>query len=499
MTIIKIKNGNDWNVVHYDTPASEDASGVVKIATEQEVKEGVVTNKVVTPKTLNSITSELPIDSEVIHKSTDEVISGNKTFKGNENGIGSIYLQSSNNQITTTQTNTKFGKINIIDSNNVNVGCLEVVRMIDGVEYYNSIRLQAYTSSGVVSQPLELRYYDNGKVVAYAPTPLQTDNKNEVVTASWVGDKLTDLLDNLASVAKSGSYNDLKDIPEIKSALNELTDVSLSTPTNKQALLYDATINQWVNHNVVLDNSWGTISGVLSNQTDLQNALNLKANDSDVVKTINNITPTSDGNVDIVVKDVFTISSLTIYNKIDELPSLSMDKSGTRYFSLNEGSLPLTLYEWSYNDNKWNKIVDVNDSQIFINTNDEKLYRYTPTSPYIIVCGGKTESIPLATNTSYGIVTTDNEYGIDLSDNGNIKIEKATNEEILSKTSIYKPIVPYNMDYAIKVSLTTNNISLTNDEQKTVKNWLGIGDSISRQETEELLNENKISIVYWDE
>jgi hypothetical protein len=60
--------------------------------------------------------------------------------------------------------------------------------------------------------------------------------------------------------------------------LGELHDVLLTAPTNGQVLKYDSASGLWKNGTDVAGVAWGGITGTLSSQTDLQNALNLKAN-----------------------------------------------------------------------------------------------------------------------------------------------------------------------------------------------------------------------------
>ena len=55
-----------------------------------------------------------------------------------------------------------------------------------------------------------------------------------------------------------------------------LTDVSISSPSNNQALMYDSSSSKWKNGNVLTSVAWGDITGTLANQTDLQNALDAK-------------------------------------------------------------------------------------------------------------------------------------------------------------------------------------------------------------------------------
>lgn len=61
-------------------------------------------------------------------------------------------------------------------------------------------------------------------------------------------------------------------------AISSLTDVVLSNLTNGQGLIYNSTSGKWENTTIEAGGtvSWGSISGTLSDQTDLQNALNGK-------------------------------------------------------------------------------------------------------------------------------------------------------------------------------------------------------------------------------
>jgi len=60
--------------------------------------------------------------------------------------------------------------------------------------------------------------------------------------------------------------------------LDELHDVLITTPTNGQVLSYDSVSGLWKNSAAAGGAVWGGITGTLSSQTDLQSALNAKAN-----------------------------------------------------------------------------------------------------------------------------------------------------------------------------------------------------------------------------
>lgn len=61
--------------------------------------------------------------------------------------------------------------------------------------------------------------------------------------------------------------------------LDEIHDVQIVSPTNGQTLVYDSATSLWKNGSGGSGGAvWGGITGTLSNQTDLQNALNAKEN-----------------------------------------------------------------------------------------------------------------------------------------------------------------------------------------------------------------------------
>jgi hypothetical protein len=75
--------------------------------------------------------------------------------------------------------------------------------------------------------------------------------------------------------------------------LDELHDVLITTPSTGQVLTYDGVSGLWKNQNASGGSAvWGGITGTLSSQTDLQSALNAKANLAGATFTGKVITPT---------------------------------------------------------------------------------------------------------------------------------------------------------------------------------------------------------------
>ena len=113
-----------------------------------------------------------------------------------------------------------------------------------------------------------------GEVEGSIYAPEQVDVINDNVTASnttWSSDKIDTELDKkadssslasvatsgsyadltnkptFAAVATSGSYDDLTNKPTIPADLDDLSDVTLTSPANGQTLVYDSTSEQFVN------------------------------------------------------------------------------------------------------------------------------------------------------------------------------------------------------------------------------------------------------------
>src|SRR3990167_426629 len=79
-----------------------------------------------------------------------------------------------------------------------------------------------------------------------------------------------------AGVSVTGSGDDVTpSIPgSTNIALNDLNDVTISGATSGQVLSWNG--SAWVNSAASSGGTWGSITGTLSNQTDLQVALNAK-------------------------------------------------------------------------------------------------------------------------------------------------------------------------------------------------------------------------------
>lgn len=80
-----------------------------------------------------------------------------------------------------------------------------------------------------------------------------------------------------------------------------------------------------------------------------------------------------------------------------------------------------------------------------------------------------------ATSDKAGVIKSSSYGGVEVGSNGVAYISPASNSNIDAKTQgVNKPIVPANLDYAVKVGITTNTQTLTEEEKTSAKEWLGI-------------------------
>lgn len=88
----------------------------------------------------------------------------------------------------------------------------------------------------------------------------------------------------------------------------------------------------------------------------------------------------------------------------------------------------------------------------------------------------KKVNIPLATNTTDGVLHTSPSYGTTMGGNGILLISDALaggESIILGKGNAYRPLTARCIDLAVKVGITTNTITLTDTEKANSCNWLG--------------------------
>lgn len=121
---------------------------------------------------------------------------------------------------------------------------------------------------------------------------------------------------DLASVATSGAYNDLTGKPGI----SDLGDVAISSPSAAQVLAYDATTQKWKNSSSTASVAWGGVTGTLSDQTDLQSALNSKQATISDLETIRS--GAALGATAVQPGDLATVATSGAYSDLSGTPTI---------------------------------------------------------------------------------------------------------------------------------------------------------------------------------
>lgn len=87
-----------------------------------------------------------------------------------------------------------------------------------------------------------------------------------------------------------------------------------------------------------------------------------------------------------------------------------------------------------------------------------------------------------ATNSKAGVVKAGT--GLAMASNGVMQIEYASEYNIKNKSGYRYPITPVFLDLAVKTGITTNTITLTEEEKAAAMEWLGITDAIAALKAE---------------
>lgn len=86
-----------------------------------------------------------------------------------------------------------------------------------------------------------------------------------------------------------------------------------------------------------------------------------------------------------------------------------------------------------------------------------------------------------ASQTNYGVVKTYNSYGVQMYNGDFLATVPASDNDIITRDSTYKPITPKNMDKALKTSISTNTETLTDEEKASACGWIG---ALPKQKTQ---------------
>ena len=150
-----------------------------------------------------------------------------------------------------------------------------------------------------------------------------TTNKNDITD-------INNTLDGLATVATTGDYDDLLNKPTI----GDGTLTIQVNGTDVQTFSANQTTNVTANIEVPDSATWGNITGTLSDQTDLQNALNSKIGLTDLSSSATGLDYSN-------TTGVFSLESGYVIPTQTELNSLQ------RNFTFAEKGITKTSYSYS--------------------------------------------------------------------------------------------------------------------------------------------------------
>ena len=131
-------------------------------------------------ETVNNLVDTTVDDSNLVHKTENENITGFKTFIGNNRIIA---LQNSTVTYDTAPSSVTFTDISFRDKNGYEMGVLEHVRYANND---TTLRLVAKGADGDWSTSLTVGRKADGTVYATAPTPATSDNSTNIATTAWV-------------------------------------------------------------------------------------------------------------------------------------------------------------------------------------------------------------------------------------------------------------------------------------------------------------------------
>lgn len=311
---------------------------------------------------------------------------------------------------------------------------------------------------------------------------------NNIDVVTDIGENLDNILNKTVKVGKTttGEAGTQASVVNAGTNLNPVLDFTI--PKGERGLnggmtatYENETLNLHSETGTMLNPKWGNIAGDISSQADLQNALNNKANKSEITnfatKTELN-TKQPKGNY-ALVDDVPTLVSelendsnyatqTQVLQAIASIPQFKLSivnelpltgEKMTLYFVPKEGA-----DNDIYNEYVW---IEQTSSYEFLGSTAVDLTDYVKKTDY---ANSSTGGVVRVQNGSHGLMVSS--YGI-------LTIYKATEAQIKGKNSDHAPLVTKNIDLAVKTGVTTNTIELTDDEKTSACNWLGTVKTVS--------------------
>lgn len=352
---------------------------------------------------------------------------------------------------------------------------------------------------------------------AFVVNSVVTDNGNDWASFNDLDDYDKSLLTNFdyAWVINGSNFDlyrfdILNQLWDLRATNIEKASVSLNKAYNRYKASVSGNVISWdyeytLNNSSFTANQWaainsGATSGLVSQITTNQNAIGILSNldtttKTDLVSSINEVNTTAGSKVSDVQVNGTTVTTDGIANIPDAQPSgtYGVIKLGTTSNGLAVSSGNLVVYGATTTDidSKLNSRRPITPStldysvKVGMTTNTETLTSTEKTS----ACGwlgalqgvkvkgtaltpdsNNEVDVPLMTSSVFGVAKLGS--GLQVGSSGDLKTYKATDAIIDAKSNAYMPIVPSNLDYAVKVGITTNTNTLTASEKQKATDWI---------------------------
>lgn len=253
----------------------------------------------------------------------------------------------------------------------------------------------------------------------------------------------------------------------ITKEVNNLTNYQLKTSTGSLISMEINSSNYVVTVN--LKNSAGTVLSTASVDLPLETVVVDGHYDNTTKKVI--LTLKNGSTIEFSVADLVAglQTEITSANKLDS-DLVDDSNSGHKFVTTSE--------KQTWND-KYDKPSGgipktdlTSDVQTSLSKADSAIQEHQDLSDYV-------KFTDYGNNTDTAGVSRGGNYGFRISGAGVGYVQKASNAQVIGKENAYCPIVPYTLDLAVKTSISTNEIELTDEEKETAHNWLGIDEIIA--------------------
>ena len=264
--------------------------------------------------------------------------------------------------------------------------------------------------------------------------------------------------------AKSNNYK-----PIVPASLDYAVKVAVTTNTNPLSATEKSDACDWIGalKDATIDSTSIVSNGVAvipNASASVYGVTKLSANLTSISDTIAATASMGNNLAQNIITGVGTYSTTSTYAVGDKT------RKGQYYY---ECITPITSgHDWDANE--WKQItiqeqIDASVGDVTINGTS--------------IVSNRIAEIPIAqTAGDYGLVKLSSDSsGIMLSNNGTLQTRRATDNDIIAKTQINRPIVPANLDLAIREGLGNNSLTWDTTYQTSARNTIGATQVVIRE------------------